>query len=176
MSRLVRPGPGFDELFSSFGRSAWRFETQPAYHVDAEQQAMRRYLNSGELDVSYLTGWLDGVREATRQGKRYARVRVLTEPLTDYLRFEMAVAPYNIAAGEDIRVLSPAQASELALPDYDYWLFDDEWLAIMHFGPSGLRNAEVVTDPETVEQHRAWRDTAARNGRSFEDHPARGLS
>ncbi len=134
MSRLVRPGPGFDELFSSFGRSAWRFETQPAYHVDAEQQAMRRYLNSGELDVSYLTGWLDGVREATRQGKRYARVRVLTEPLTDYLRFEMAVAPYNIAAGEDIRVLSPAQASELALPDYDYWLFDDEWLAIMHFG------------------------------------------
>ncbi|TDD41362.1 DUF6879 family protein [Saccharopolyspora elongata] len=170
MSRLVPPGQPFDDLFAGFAHRAWRFETQPSYHVDAEQQALQRYLDTGELDVSYLAGWLDGVRTATRQGKSYARVRVLTEPLTDYLRFEMAIAPYNTAAGEDIRVLSAPQARELALPDYDYWLFDDKRLAVMHFGPAGLRHAEVITDPAVVDEHRRWQDSAIRHASTLEDY------
>ncbi len=157
---LVNPGPGFSALLSDFRTSAWRFETQPAYQVRMEQEALHQWLDTGELDVTYLTDWLNSVQAATREGKSYSRVRILTDPPTDYQRFAQAVAPHNVRAGEEIRVLSAPRARELQLPDYDYWLFDDERVAIMHFGQSGLTHAEVIADTDAVTKHRAWRDLA----------------
>ncbi|CRK59187.1 hypothetical protein [Alloactinosynnema sp. L-07] len=64
--------------------------------------------------------WLDRIRADTAAGKTYRRVRMVTDPLTDYLRFELGVTDYNIAAGEQIRVLTDAQVVELWLPRQDF--------------------------------------------------------
>jgi hypothetical protein len=166
----VAPGPEFAELFRTFRHSAWRLETQGVYHEPYEQAELARFLVGQPLDVSYLADWLDDVRTATHSGRRFERVRVLTEPLTDYLRFELTVAPHNAEAGEDIRVLSPAEAQRLRLPDHDFWLFDDERVAVMEFGPAGLIGADIHTDPGTVTQHRQWRDLAWRHATPFETY------
>ena len=162
MTRWVTPGPEFAELFATFSRSAWRLETHPAYEVDEEQAAFERYRSTGELNVAYLADWLDGVRVATAAGKRFERVRVLTEPLTDYLRFEMAVAEHNAAAGEDVRTLDEREARTLGLPQrHDFWIFDDERVAILHFSPTGrLLKVEIRDDPDTLTQHREWKTLA----------------
>jgi hypothetical protein len=127
--------------------------------VDDEAEAFTRFRETGELDASYLTDWLAGVKAATSAGKKFERVRVLTEPPTDYLRFEMAVAAHNAEAGEDIRTLTARKARTLGLPDlHDFWIFDDERLAILHFSPTGrLLNAEVTADPDTLARHMAWK-------------------
>mgnify|MGYP006178464347 CR=1 FL=1 len=41
----------------------------------------------------------------TSTGKRVERVRVVDDPPSDYLRFEISITPHNLAVGEDIRYL-----------------------------------------------------------------------
>ncbi|AOS65541.1 DUF6879 family protein [Actinoalloteichus hymeniacidonis] len=154
-------GAELARLFARFRRSAWRFETQSEYREVSEAEPYRRFL-AGELgeDRAWMTEWLRSVSSATRQGRSFARVRVVAFPPTDYQRFEMAVAPDNEAAGEDIRVLSSERARRLLLPAQDFWLFDDTILALMHFGSGRLTGIEVTTDVTRIEQYRAHRRRA----------------
>ncbi|MGW5645086.1 DUF6879 family protein [Saccharopolyspora sp. NPDC003752] len=167
MTRLVR-GADFGRLFEIFTRSAWRWECQPEYREPHEAEAFRQFLAGETPDMSFTADWLANVRQATAAGRRFERVRVLTEPLTDYLRFEMFAAPGNATAGEDIRVMSTTAAVEHNLPDHDFWLFDDELVAIMHFDDHGMIAAELVDDAGTVAKHRRWREIAWSHAAPFE--------
>jgi len=52
-------------------------------------------------------------------------------------------------------------AGELGLPDYDYWLFDDDRLVRMYFNDGGrMEKAEIITDPAAVEAHQRHRGVA----------------
>ncbi len=64
------------------------------------------------------------VREATNEGRRFSRVRVVSIPLADYIRFGVWASQFTTAAGEGIRYLARDQAQDMALPSHDYWLFD----------------------------------------------------
>lgn len=160
MSPQLISVPELGELFGSFAHTAWRWECQGTYAEPCEQVELRRFLAGEPLDVSFLSDWLGGVRDATRSGRRFQRVRMVTDPVTDYLRFELAVAPANVEAGEDIRLISAADTAQLELPRHDFWLFDSERVAVLHFGPTGLRGAEVVTDADTVARHLRWQQLA----------------
>lgn len=108
-----------------------------------------------------MQNWLTMIREATSEGRRFTRVRVVSLPLTDYSRFSYAVAQQNNAAGEDIRYLTRDQAEVAGLPNHDYWLFDSRKLAMMHFGDDDrFVGAEIVEGPEEIVQHNYWRDAA----------------
>lgn len=161
MAELVS-GEDFQRLFREFASTAFRLENQGVYREPDEDEPLRQFLAGETPDDRWLQPWVDNVRTATSQGRRFQRVRVLTEPLTDYLRFEMDLAlRQNIPAGEDIRALSGPEAAGLDLPeDTDFWLFDDDRVGLMHFGATGMLGAEMLTDPDTVAQYRTWRDRA----------------
>jgi hypothetical protein len=149
----------FRALMDTWRTSAWRWECQGVYREPSEQEPLRKFL-AGEPDLSWFAGWLARVRTWTAAGQRMGRVRALTDPLTDYLQFELSITPPAIEAGEDIRFLPAGRADELELPDHDFWLFDDERVAVMTFGEHGVSGAELVTEPGKVAAYRAWRDTA----------------
>ncbi|MCM3922833.1 hypothetical protein ND748_14330 [Frankia sp. AiPs1] len=99
------------------------------------------------------------IRQATAEGRRFTRVRVVSLPLTDYSQFGVFCSQYTNAAGEDIRYLIRDHAA--GLPDYDYWLFDSCKLVRMHFGGDrAFLGGEVITDPAVVVRHSYWRDAA----------------
>lgn len=99
------------------------------------------------------------IREATAEGRRFARVRVVSVPLTDYSRFGVFCSRYTNDAGEDIRYLPRDRAADL--PDYDYWLFDSRNLVRMHFDEDmNFLGGEIVDDPAVIVQHNYWRDVA----------------
>jgi hypothetical protein len=79
-----------------------------------------------------MQSWLNLVRETTGQGRRFARVRVVSLPLTDYSRFGVWCAQFTNAAGDDIRYLARDRAVRENLPEHDYWLFDSRTLLRMH--------------------------------------------
>lgn len=160
-------GEAWGKAFSSFTRTAFRWEAQGVYREPYEQEPLRQFLAGEEPDTAFVQDWLAEVRANTAAGRRYSRVRVLTDPLTDYLRFELALTPLNIEAGEDVRLLREARRRELDLPDQDFWLFDDEWVALMHFGPEGFKYAEVIQDFHTVERFREIRALAWEAARPF---------
>jgi hypothetical protein len=122
---------------------------------------MRRFLR-GESDLAWFADWLARVRTWTSAGQRIGRVRMLTDPLTDYLRFELFITPPAVDAGERIRFLRAAQADELDLPREDFWMFDDERVVRMTFGQQGVSGAELITEPGTVARYRTWRSAAER--------------
>lgn len=101
------------------------------------------------------------IRAETQAGRRFARVRVVSEPLTDYTRFGIWCAQFTNRAGEDIRYLPREKAHTAELPNYDYWLFDSHRLARMHFDDADqFLGAEIVEDPAVIMQHNYWRDAA----------------
>jgi hypothetical protein len=108
-----------------------------------------------------MESWLDMVREAATEGRRFARVRVVTLPLTDYSRFGVWCAQFTNGAGEDIRYLDRNHATALGLPNHDYWLFDSSTLVLMHFDDNdALVGGELIEDPALLVQHNYWRDGA----------------
>lgn len=137
-----------DELFRSPWRRAFHLELQDTYVVSNEFEPLRRFLAGMPEDTGWQQGWLDLVREITGSGKVVQRVRVVTEPHTDYTRWALSVSPRKIAAGEKIRWLPRHSMPPSDLASDDYWLFDDHLVAFSVFTRSGEgAGFSVTTDP-----------------------------
>lgn len=101
------------------------------------------------------------VRAATAEGRLFSRVRVVSFPLTDYVRFVMWVGGYTREAGDDILYLTRDEAKAAELPANDYWLFDSRKLVRMHFDEDDrFVRAEVIEELEEIVKHNFWRDAA----------------
>lgn len=151
----------FEQLFDTFERSAWRLECQGEYREPEEREPLRRFLAGEPDDLSWFADWADWIAAQRSAGRTIGRVRVLTEPLTDYLRFELSITPAAVEAGEEIRLLPAARFAELDVPRTDFWIFDDRTVAELRFGAAGVLGAEIVTDATRVEsfrdrQRRTW--------------------
>lgn len=171
----MAPAPGVEEfqrLFRTFTRSAWRWECQYVYREPDEREPLRKFLAGEPRDDAWREDFLAMVREATEAGKSFGRVRLMSDPLNDYLAFEMDLAVTgNVPAGEDIRILWPQQLAGLDLPAHDFWIFDDAVVARMAFDDNGLSGIEIITGAE-VEQYRRWQRTAWEHSLPFEAYTA----
>ncbi|MFD4404356.1 DUF6879 family protein [Nocardia sp. NPDC058499] len=152
-------GEELDELFRSPWQRAFHLELQDTYAVSGEFEPLRQFLAGEAEDAAWQQGWLDLIAEITTAGKTVQRVRVVTEPHTDYTRWALAVSPRNIAAGEDIRWLPRHAIDPALLTGDDYWLFDDHLAAFSVFTRSGEgAGFAVTTDPVVAAHFRAVRD------------------
>jgi hypothetical protein len=146
-------------LFRSFEHTAFRLETRDQYRSTIELQALSQFVAGEPVDLDWFQDWLTLIREATAEGRRFTRVRVVSMPLTDYSRFGVFCSQRTNAAGEDIRYLRRGDAA--GLPDYDYWLFDSSRLLRMHFDDEeNFLGGELIEDPAVIVQHSYWRDAA----------------
>lgn len=156
----------FLDLFRAMKHGAFRLELRDRYNVPAEQDRWdafqaRDWPRLDELNRVQRAAWMGLMRQATATGRRVERVRVVSEPPTDYIRFELRLNAGNAEAGEDIRYLPRGHAAGLPLPEVDYWLFDDTTAVALHFAhDDSLTGMELVDDPDTVAQLRAGRDAA----------------
>jgi hypothetical protein len=129
------------KLFTSFRSSAFRLETRSVYSVDEdeEREAFRAFLSGRPRPVlAQDRGWPKLVASACAAGKRMQRVRLVTLPLSDYLRFELSWGyPSNVAAGEDIRILPVVGGAPDGVMEHDYWLFDDATVVRLEYDARG---------------------------------------
>jgi hypothetical protein len=148
----------FGALFTTFQRSAFRLETLPVYSVteDDEAEAFRRFC-AGQPQPPQDRDWPRLVSSAVAAGKRMERVRLVSQPLSDYLRFELSWGyPDNIAAGEDIRILPVVGDLPAGIMDHDYWLFDDTIVVRMEDDDEGrFIGPTAMGDPEPYRRCRA---------------------
>lgn len=152
--------PDFEALFSSFEHTAWRLEVRESYYEKAELQ---QFATGGPdaVDLTWVQPWYALIRSHAQAGRRVERVRVVSEPHSDYTRFGLWLAEGNVAAGEDIRYLPRARAAKLRLPSEDCWLFDSRRLYVLHYDVDDtLFGAEEVTDLKRIVEAAASRDAA----------------
>ena len=154
---LLRPDD-FHAIFRSSKR-AFHLELKDSYNVAHEDEPFRKWL-AGEPDsYEWRRPWLSFIREVTASGTAVQRVRIANVPHTDYFRWEIALSPQNIAAGEDVRFLPRSLANGITLPDDDCWMFDDEELVLSIFTPDGRTGAFVRdTDIRRIGEYRVARD------------------
>ena len=155
----------FRALFDDFAHTAWRLEARDNYTEPGEDEPLERFRAGERADspwtIEWFRSWAEAVQRWTGEGKRMERVRVVTEPLTEYIQWELDLAQLNTTAGEDIRYLPRTRARELELPDEDFWLFDSRFAAVLRFGDNDVRvGVEVIDDPVEVLRRCQWRDIA----------------
>lgn len=90
------------------------------------------------------------VQDAVARGVVMRRARIVSEPVTDYIRYEHAITPLNLQVGEDVRWLPRRRASDIPLPGNDFWLLDERLMQFHHFTGTGdwaPDGKERTTDP-----------------------------
>lgn len=160
-------------LFQSARRSAFRLETLQYYAVADEADAARRREFAAGRQLPARASKSESmrlVREAVASGTRVHRVHVVDLPPSDYIRYELAVYPENIAAGEQVRLVDRAAHPGLADLATDFWLFDDSavvWLR--HSAEGDLVGCDLGEDPADVRHCRDQRDLALEHSLSLDE-------
>ncbi|WP_236566865.1 DUF6879 family protein [Nocardia sp. CY41] len=149
------PDEGFPDLLRTCKREAFHLEVLDTYAEPNEHEPFRRFLADEPDDYAWFQPWTELIQETTSRGVAVTRVRIVTEPHTDYTRFALAVAALNVRAGEDIRYLPRQHAGEV--PSDDYWLLDDETVVFSAFGESGGWSGAATTDPHIAAYCRGLR-------------------
>lgn len=144
--------PSFDELLSGAQRSAVHLEMRDAYGVTSEADDFARWKSTGERDSDpgspYWAPWVTLIRSAVARGVVVRRARIVSEPVSDYIRYEHAGTVVNVEAGELVRWLPRRRASDIALPGNDFWLIDDRLIRWNHFtGDGASGGGEISEDP-----------------------------
>ncbi|AQY20393.1 DUF6879 family protein [Streptomyces chattanoogensis] len=144
--------PSFAEVIKGTERSAVHLEARDTYFDNERFAAWRQ---GARIDWDDRASWWrpfhDQIAEAVARGVAIRRLRIVSEPVSEYIRWEHYVTRANTEAGELVRWLPRRQTTELAVPGNDYWLFDDRLARIHHFaGDGGLVEDEFSTEPTVI--------------------------
>lgn len=116
---------------------------------DATYQAWLAGRADSQESAQQYRAYTDVIVSAVGRGVAVRRARIVSEPVSDYVRWEhWLTEPVNIAAGEQVRWLPRRLASTLAVPVNPYWVFDDRLVRFTLFGgdgePQGSQYSEDV--------------------------------
>jgi hypothetical protein len=176
-AELIPPGaPEFVDRFHQFRYSMYRLETLQVYGNSGEDDAFAAYRARQPIPVTpELREWTQMIRAHARAGRTMQRVHVVTEPLSDYIRFELTGYAPNVEAGEDVRIIPVPEGKPwpAGLPHHDYWLFDSHELYDQHYDADGMwLGTEVVMDPMRIVDACRWRDAALDQAVPWKDYIA----
>ncbi|MER6192726.1 DUF6879 family protein [Streptomyces cyaneofuscatus] len=153
------------ECLAKARRSALHLEMRDSYMRDDPEFV--RWQDGHRYDpadrASWWRPWLDVVAETTGRGVAMRRLRVVSEPLSDYVRYEYDGTFTNVAAGEDVRWLPRSRTRGLLLPALDGWVMDEEVVILHHFSGEGQwtgTRMEVHHDPELARQYASAYESA----------------
>jgi hypothetical protein len=166
-------GDNWRTFFDSYRREAFRLETLPSYRVGGEQEEYEKFLATGKLDIPDDDSWLTRVRHFRNTGRWIGRVRIISRPLTGYLRYEFAVYRRTVAAGEDVRILDLTDRSDPGLPAQDFWLFDDAAVVRMDYDPDGTQLGRELLENIDPAPYVAWKRLALEYAEPFSENWAK---
>jgi hypothetical protein len=156
-----------DQLLTTFRREAAHLEMRDIYATDIEKDRFQAWLCGETLDpeaeAEWWRPWFELMQRNKQIGKTLRRLRIVSEPITDYIRFEWLDAAQLVRAGEDVRWLPRRNTSTLLLPGNDFWIFDRQTVAFTYFSGDGhVLDHQVTIAPEIVEVcaeafEEAWR-------------------
>ncbi|WP_329567505.1 DUF6879 family protein [Kitasatospora sp. NBC_01266] len=141
--------PDFTTLLRGARSTAVHLEMRDSYAVSGEAEEFEEFKRSGKVnedpESERWAAWVPLVQEAVGRGVVLRRARIVSEPVTDYVRWEHAVTSVNLAAGELVRWLPRSRTSAIALPGNDFWLIDDRLVLFRWFTGDGTWAGHTFT-------------------------------
>jgi hypothetical protein len=103
--------------------SWFRLETLPRYDEPGEAEHVAHWQATGEILMTPGTGrWQLMVQDHLDAGHTLRRVSLVRGPLNEYTHWKLA---YQLAAGENVRVVDLDVYPELGAGAFDFWLLDN---------------------------------------------------
>ncbi|MDJ0344030.1 hypothetical protein QMK19_28450 [Streptomyces sp. H10-C2] len=147
--------PSFIDMLADCSQSAVHLEMRDAYAIGDEADEFTAWQQGHRSDWDDRAAWwhpfYQGVADAVARGVVVRRARVVSEPVTEYIRYEHYITHANVVAGEQVRWLPRCRATDIAFPGNDFWLFDGRLVRVNHFNGDGVMvDQEVTEDPSVV--------------------------
>lgn len=146
-------------------RRAFHLEVEDEHTVTNEDEPMRRWraglppLDPDNYPPDWKR-WEDLADATTARGVALQRVRVISEPPTDYIRFLHAVTDRNQAHGEQVRWMPRDTVETSEVTEDEWWLLDEDALAWTLFNQQGdFAGFALTRDPVEIARAVTVRDT-----------------
>jgi hypothetical protein len=131
-------------------RNTLKLELRDNYAVDDEDLKAWRSGQYETLTASYQV-WADEVASRMELGKTVRRVRIVSEPLSEYQQMSVRFSGFAVDAGEDLRWLPRRLTSTLLLPGNDFFVLDGEKVIFNVLdGADDRAEQQLYVDAETV--------------------------
>lgn len=122
--------PTFPELLEQCRHDALHLELRDAYAVEGDDvEEFAAWRGGRRWDPEERGSWWHpfyaAVEAAVARGVAVRRLKVVSEPVTEYMRYMHHITGLNVAVGEQVRWLPRATALEVLLTATDFWVFDD---------------------------------------------------
>jgi len=144
----------FHDGLAKASHTAYHLEQRDGWALDSEKyRASFEGFMAGQTpdldaDSEFWSSWTSTVRAAIARGVEFRRLRIVSEPLSDYIRWEHAITAANVGAGEQVRWLPRSNCVDLAVVPVDFWIFDSEAVLFGHFSGDGESSGyELRTEP-----------------------------
>ena len=140
--------------------SLFRFEGLQDYSGEDGDEAVSYFLKTGQLLTvpDNTNDWWRNMKARRERGVVTSRVRLVSEPLTDYTKMELAYLQKAKAySGDDVRTITLTEYCKIVPKDLpDFYLIDDQVVFTMQYGPLGTYLGSTQID--TVSQYRDIKD------------------
>ncbi|MGW1372662.1 DUF6879 family protein [Streptomyces sp. NPDC002446] len=85
---MLLDGDEWRRRFADIKQEAWRLEVLPQYLMPQEAQEFATFREGRPLTPYAASPYTERVSRQRTEGKSNGRVHIVTQPLSDYLRFE----------------------------------------------------------------------------------------
>jgi hypothetical protein len=162
------------DFTSLFQRRVFRLEALDYYDAANEREPYTAFLAGQPADPAWRRPWQGLVRGVRESGRTMERVHIVSEPVTDYIRFSLLHGyPASVEAGEEVRILGLAAASEAGLRRDDFWLFDDDLAALLAYDGDGrVERISLTNEPVTLALFCGTRERSLRLARPLAQYVA----
>lgn len=127
-------------------------ETRDSYGTETELPHLARWRRGEPDDYGWLGWWLEMLRGHRMAGRTCRRVRVVSEPLSEYQQWVLSSADLFAEAGEDIRYIPRPRLTATPLPGSgDFYVFDGNLVMFLHYAGNGTSTAfEITGEPRAA--------------------------
>ncbi|MEV5596761.1 DUF6879 family protein [Streptomyces sp. NPDC052496] len=131
--------------FAEIKQEAWRLETLSQYLVPHEAEEFAAFREGRPLTPYTASPYTERISRQRAEGKRNGRVHIVTQPLSEYLKFEFTrYYEVHVRAGDEIRILDVTDRLNPLEGVQDFWMFDRVEVVLMNYEPDGRQiNREV---------------------------------
>ncbi|MFE0189082.1 DUF6879 family protein [Streptomyces sp. NPDC058989] len=142
---MLLDGDEWRRRFTDIEREAWRLETLPQYLVTQEAEDFAAFREGQPMTLYTASSYTQRVSRQRAEGKSNGRVHIVSQPLSDYLRFEFTrYYEAHVRAGDDIRILDVTNRHNPLDGVQDFWMFDQSEVVLMNYEEDGRQiNREV---------------------------------
>jgi hypothetical protein len=154
-------------------KSLFRFEGLQDYSAEDSDKWVENFLTTGKLAEipNDNNEWWRKMKQRNESGIVTQRVRLVTEPLTDYTKMELAyLKEAKRYSSDDIRIIKEEDFKEIAPSGFkDFWMIDDLHVFVMEYGPKGKYLGSKMVEEQEVGKYLDLKEKLLERSSRIED-------